>query len=105
MLKSNAAQVLGSRKGPVECIIGATAVGPTLHFGADSSKLLTKADIAFGNIDVLQVKPNVACIKTVLTQFCPLPNSQSPPHLLKAPHLFKAPAGLALLLCCLSTSR
>ena len=43
----------------MECIIGATAVGPTLHFGADSSKLSLKADIAFGNIDVLQVKPSV----------------------------------------------
>ena len=53
-------QILGSRKGPVECIIGATAVGPTLHFGTDSSKLSTKADIIFGNIDVLQVRLQVA---------------------------------------------
>lgn len=48
-------QVLGSRKGPLECIIGATAIGPTLHFGADIAKMSTTTEIAFGVIDVLQV--------------------------------------------------
>lgn len=48
-------QVLGSRRGPLECIIGATAVGPTLHFGMDSGKLLPRAEVPFGSIDVLQV--------------------------------------------------
>jgi hypothetical protein len=51
----NVSQVLGSRRGLLECIIGATAVGPTLHFGTDSSKLTSKTEIAFGSIDVLQV--------------------------------------------------
>lgn len=49
-------QVLGSRKGPLECIIGATAIGPTLHFGADLAQLSTTAEIAFGVIDVLQAR-------------------------------------------------
>ena len=48
-------QVLGSRKGPLECIIGATAVGPTLHFGSDLAKLSSKAEVGFGTIEVLQV--------------------------------------------------
>ena len=51
-------QVLGSRRGPLECIIGATAVGPTLHFGMDSGKLMPKAEVPFGSIDVLQVPEN-----------------------------------------------
>lgn len=50
-------QVLGSRQGPLECIIGATAVGPSLHFGADMANLSTNAEIAFGSIEVLQVEP------------------------------------------------
>lgn len=63
-------QVLGSRKGPVECIIGATAVGPTLHFGADTSKLSAKAEIGFGSIDVLQVK---GCLIAMLClTLCPV---------------------------------
>ncbi|KAL0040642.1 hypothetical protein WJX79_000331 [Trebouxia sp. C0005] len=52
-------KVLGSRRGPLECIIGATAVGPTLHFGTDSSNLASKTEIAFGSIDVLQARENV----------------------------------------------
>ena len=48
-------QVLGSRTGPLECIIGATAVGPNLQFGADLAELSSAAEIAFGSVDVLQV--------------------------------------------------
>ena len=49
-------QILGSRKGHLECIIGATAIGPTLHFGVDTAKMSTTTEIAFGVIDVLQAR-------------------------------------------------
>lgn len=62
-------QVLGSRKGPLECIIGATAVGPTLHFGADIANPSTKAEIAFGSVEVLQVWKS-PCLQPLHVQRC-----------------------------------
>ena len=47
-------QLLGSTGKPMECIIGATAIGPTLEFVTDTGEVHTP-EVAFGTIDVLQV--------------------------------------------------
>ena len=48
-------QLLGSTGKPMECIIGATAIGPTLNFVTDTGEVHIP-EVAFGTIDVLQVR-------------------------------------------------
>lgn len=48
-------QLLGSTGKPLECIIGATAIGPTLNFITETEDVHTP-EVAFGTIDVLQVQ-------------------------------------------------
>ena len=48
-------QVLGSRRGPLHCVVGAQSIGPMLEFGADLATMTMKPEMAFGNVEVLQV--------------------------------------------------
>ena len=48
-------QVLGSRRGPLHCVVGAQSIGPMLEFGADLASMTMKPEMAFGNVEVLQV--------------------------------------------------
>ena len=50
-------QVLGSRRGPLHCVVGAQSIGPMLEFGADLASMTMKPEMAFGNVEVLQVGP------------------------------------------------
>ena len=49
-------QVLGSRRGPLHCVVGAQSIGPMLEFGADLASMTMEPEMAFGNVEVLQVQ-------------------------------------------------
>ncbi|KAK9824158.1 hypothetical protein WJX72_008157 [[Myrmecia] bisecta] len=47
-------KVLGSRKAPLECIIGAVSAGASLVFGEDPASRVAKPEVVFGSVEVLK---------------------------------------------------